>query len=170
MSAPNKSSFDNLDSIDRSILNTLQKNARLTVKELSAEINLSTSPTFERQKRLERDGFIRQYQAVLDPKRCGLGIVVLCNMRLKQHKQELIQDFIDAVQDIDEIVECYNTSGDYDFTLKIYTRDMESYQRFMSQVLGRIECVGSFNSVFVMSEVKNTHGIPILPAPADTDL
>ena len=122
---------ENLDDIDRKILRILQRNSDLTVKELAAKLHLSTSPTFERQKRLERDGYIERYMAVVNPHKVGNGIMVLCNIRLKQHSQELIQEFMDVVQNLEEITECYNTSGDYDFLIKVYAHDMKSYQQFM---------------------------------------
>ncbi len=124
-------------------------------------VNLSTSPTFDRQKRLEREGFIQGYHAIVDAKKTDNGITVLCNMRLKRHSQILMDDFMQAIQSIDEITECYNTSGEYDFTLKIQTRDMDTYQEFMRTKLGNIDSVGYFHSVFVMKEVKNTHSVPI---------
>ena len=110
---------ETLDETDRKILRILQRNSDLTVKELAAKLHLSTSPTFERQKRLERDGYIVRYMAVLNPRKVGNGIMVLCNIRLKQHSQELIQEFMDVVQNLEEITECYNTSGDYDFLIKV---------------------------------------------------
>lgn len=154
--------YDELDSTDRKILRILQNDSTLTVKELAANVNLSASPTFDRQKRLEREGFIKGYHAILDAKKTGNGITVLCNMRLKRHSQLLMDDFMAAIQDIEEITECYNTSGEYDFTLKIQARDMDSYQEFMRTKLGNIDSVGYFHSVFVMKEVKNTHGVPIV--------
>lgn len=152
---------ETLDETDRKILRILQRNSNLTVKELAAKLHLSTSPTFERQKRLERDGYIERYMAVLNPRKVGNGIMVLCNIRLKQHSQELIQEFMDVVQNLEEITECYNTSGDYDFLIKVYTRDMKSYQQFMLNTLGTINCIGSLHSIFVIDETKNTHGVPI---------
>ena len=131
--------YDELDDTDRKILRILQDDSTLTVKELAARVNLSASPTFDRQKRLEREGFIKGYHAILDAKRTGNGITVLCNMRLKQHSQLLMDDFMEAIQGIEEITECYNTSGEYDFTLKIQTRDMDSYQEFMRTKLGNID-------------------------------
>ena len=98
---------------------------------------------------------------VVDLEQLLFDIVLLCNMRLKQHSQVLMDDFMEAIQGIEEITECYNTSGEYDFTLKIQTRDMESYQEFMRTTLGNIESVGYFHSIFVMKEVKNTHGVPV---------
>ena len=153
--------YENLDNIDITILRTLQKNSRLTTKELAAKIHLSTSPAFERQKRLEREGYIKGYMAVVDAEKVGNGILVLCNIRLKQHTEDLIQQFMDAVRNIDEITECFNTSGDYDFLIKVYAKDMKDYQQFMQHTLGRIECVGSLHSVFVIDETKNTHGVTI---------
>ena len=153
--------YEDLDNIDITILRTLQKNSRLTTKELAAKIHLSTSPAFERQKRLEREGYIKGYMAVIDAEKVGNGILVLCNIRLKQHTEDLIQQFMDAVRNIDEITECFNTSGDYDFLIKVYAKDMKDYQQFMQHTLGRIECVGSLHSVFVIDETKNTHGVTI---------
>ena len=152
---------ENLDDIDRKILRILQRNSDLTVKELAAKLHLSTSPTFERQKRLERDGYIERYMAVVNPHKVGNGIMVLCNIRLKKHSQELIQEFMDVVQNLEEITECYNTSGDYDFLIKVYARDMNSYQQFMLNTLGTIDCIGSLHSIFVIDETKNTHAVPI---------
>ncbi len=152
---------ETLDETDRKILRILQRNSDLTVKELAAKLHLSTSPTFERQRRLERDGYIERYMAVLNPRKVGNGIMVLCNIRLKQHSQELIQEFMDVVQNLEEITECYNTSGDYDFLIKVYAHDMKSYQQFMLNTLGTINCIGSLHSIFVIDETKNTHGVPI---------
>lgn len=152
---------ETLDETDRKILRILQRNSDLTVKELAAKLHLSTSPTFERQKQLERDGYIERYMAVVNPHKVGNGIMVLCNIRLKQHSQELIQEFMNVVQNLEEITECYNTSGDYDFLIKVYAHDMKSYQQFMLNTLGTINCIGSLHSIFVIDETKNTHGVPI---------
>ena len=152
---------ETLDETDRKILRILKRNSDLTVKELAAKLHLSTSPTFERQKRLERDGYIERYMAVVNPHKVGNGIMVLCNIRLKQHSQELIQEFMDVVQNLEEITECYNTSGDYDFLIKVYAHDMKNYQQFMLNTLGTIDCIGSLHSIFVIDETKNTHGVPI---------
>ena len=152
---------DVLDETDKTILRILQKNSHLTVKELAEKVHLSPSPTFERQKRLERLGYIDRYMAVVNPHKVGNNILVLCNIRLKQHTQQLIQEFMDAVQHIDEITECYNTSGDFDFLIKVYIKDMKSYQQFMLHKLGTIPCIGSLNSIFVIDHTKSTRGVPI---------
>ncbi len=154
---------EKLDATDIRILRALQQNARLTVKELAAHVNLSPSPTFERQKRLEREGYIQRYVAVTDHHKLGNHVIVLCNIRLKQHTHELIQQFMDTVQTIDQITECYNTSGDFDFQIKVYARDMKAYQDFMLNTLGNIDCIGSLHSVFVIGEIKDSHVIPVAP-------
>lgn len=153
--------MENLDDIDIKILRNLQKNANLTTKELAAAVNLSTSPVFERQRRLEREGYIEKYIAVLNPKKLGNGFIVLCNIRLKQHSREYGKQFMETISSIDEITECYNTSGDYDFLMTIYVRDMEHYQDFVLNTLGSIESIGSLHSIFVIGEVKNSHAMPI---------
>ena len=148
---------ETLDETDIKILRLLQQNSRLTVKELAAKIHLSQTPTFERQKHLERDGYRQRYSAVVDHQKLGNNVIVLCNIRLKQHTNELIQQFMDTVQTIDKITECYNTTGDYDFQIKVYARDMKDYQEFMLNTLGNINCIGSLHSIIVIGEIKNSH-------------
>ena len=150
-----------LDRTDILILRELQKDAKLTTKELAAKVNLSPSPTFERLKRLERDGYIRKYIAVVDPIKAGNGITVLCNVRLKHHSKEFSRQFTSVIAEIEEVVECFNTSGEYDYMLKIYARDMRHYQDFILGTLGDLDCIGSLHSVFVIGEVKNTLSVPL---------
>lgn len=150
-----------LDTTDISILCALQDNSRLTVKELAAKIHLSTTPTYERVKRLEREGFISKYIAVLNAEKINCGFIAFCYLKMKQHTYENALRIMEAVKDISEIAECYNISGDYDFLLKIYTSDMKSYQKFLLRILGDLDCIGSLNSSFVLGEVKNTHILPL---------
>ena len=150
-----------LDRIDILILRELQKDAKLTVKELAAKVNLSPSPVFERQKRLEKEGYIRKYVAVVDPIKTGNGIRVLCNVSLKHHSKEFSRQFTSVIAGIDEVVECFNTSGDYDYQLKIYARSMQDYQEFVLGTLGDLDCIGSLHSIFVIGEVKNTLSVPL---------
>lgn len=150
-----------LDRTDILILRELQRDAKLTTKELAAKVNLSPSPTFERQKRLEREGYIQRYVAVVDPIKVGNGIMVLCNVRLKHHSKEFSRQFTSVIAGIDEVVECFNTSGEYDYMLKIYARDMRHYQEFILGTLGDLDCIGSLHSIFVIGEVKNTLAVPI---------
>lgn len=148
-----------LDETDMQILRTLQKNAKLTTKELADAVHLSPTPVFERQRRLERKGYIKKYVAVLDPEKLGQGLLVFCKVRLKQINREIAEAFDHRVQRIPEVTECYNTSGNYDYLLKVRVEDMKSYQEFILNKLGAIESVGSIESTFVISEVKQAYGI-----------
>ena len=153
--------METLDRTDILILRELQKDAKLTTKELAVKVNLSPSPTFERQKRLEREGYINRYVAVVDPIKVGNGIMVLCNVRLKHHSKEFSRQFTSVISGLEEVVECFNTSGEYDYLLKIYARDMRHYQEFILGTLGDLDCIGSLHSIFVIGEVKNSLQVPI---------
>lgn len=152
---------ERLDETDIKILKALQSNSRLTVKEIASMAHLSSSPTHDRIKRLERDGYIEGYVAVLSAEKLATGLTVLCNIRLKQHNLGLIEEFIEAVQGLDEISECFNTSGEYDFIIKLQVEDMAHYQEFVLKKLGALGCIGSLHSVFVIGEVKRERGIKL---------
>lgn len=148
-----------LDAADLQILRALQENARLTTKELAARVNLSTTPVFERLKRLERAGFILKYVAVLDAEKLGRGFTVFCSVKLKQMTRAEAKNFISVIRDIPQVAECYNISGEYDYLLKIQAPDMKYYNEFIINVLGTIDSIGSILSSFVMDEIKNTHAL-----------
>lgn len=150
-----------LDETDKQILRTLQKNAKLTTKELADAVHLTPTPVFERQKRLERKGYIKKYVAVLDPDMLNQDLLVFCKVKLKQINHEIADAFTRRIQRIPEVTECYNTSGAYDYLLKVRARDMRQYQEFVLTKLGDIDSVGSIESTFVMSEVKQIYGINI---------
>ncbi len=149
------------DETDYQILRTLQKNAKLTTKELADAVHLTPTPVFERQKRLERNGYIKKYVAVLDPERLGKGLLVFVKVKLKQINREIGEDFQRRIQHIPEVIECYNTSGTYDYLLKIRVADMHEYQQLVLNKLGTIESLASLESIFVMGEVKQSYGINI---------
>lgn len=150
---------DTLDEIDIQLLKTLQKNAKLTTKELADAVHLTPTPVFERQKRLERQGYIRKYVAVLDPEKLGLGLLVFCKVKLKQINHEIADSFTRRILRMPEVTECYNTSGAYDYLLKVRARDMKQYQEFILTKLGELDTVSSIESTFVMCEVKENLGI-----------
>lgn len=151
--------MNDLDETDLLLLKILANNAKHTNKELAALVNLSPSPVFERMKRLEGNGYIKKYIAILDAEKFNRGFIVFCNIKLKQHDKKIGHDFVADILEIEEVVECYNISGDYDFFLKVYARDMKHYQDFVFNKLGSVESIGSTHSTFVMAEIKNTHNI-----------
>lgn len=150
---------DKLDKTDLQLLRVLQQNARMTTKELAHEVNLSTTPVFERLKRLERDGIIKKYIAILDAEKLNQGFTVFCQVKLKQITCDIAQSFVDVIKDIPEVSECYNISGNYDYLLKVHATDMRAYQSFVINTLGGIESLGSIESTFVMEEIKQSYGL-----------
>ncbi|MBP3713712.1 MAG: Lrp/AsnC family transcriptional regulator [Phocaeicola sp.] len=153
--------METLDRIDLEILRTLQENARLTTKELASRVSLSSTPVFERLKRLERGGYIKKYMAVLDAEKLNQGFVVFCNVKLRRMNKEIALDFVERIKEIPEVTECYNTSGNFDYLLKVHAPNMKYYQEFLIHKLGTIESLGSIESTFVMDEIKHTYGIHI---------
>ncbi|WP_303913456.1 Lrp/AsnC family transcriptional regulator [Bacteroides mediterraneensis] len=152
---------ERLDKVDLQILRTLQENARLTTKELAAQVSLSSTPVFERLKRLEREGYIKKYIAVLDADKLNQGFVVFCNVKLRRMNKDIAMEFTRIVQQIPEVTECYNISGSYDYLLKIHAPNMKYYQEFIINVLGTVDSLGSLESMFVMDEVKHDYGLHI---------
>ena len=152
---------EKLDKVDLQILRTLQENARLTTKELAAQVRLSSTPVFERLKRLEREGYIKKYIAVLDADKLNQGFVVFCNVKLRRMNKDIAMEFTRIVQQIPEVTECYNISGSYDYLLKIHAPNMKYYQEFIINVLGTVDSLGSLESMFVMDEVKHDYGLHI---------
>ena len=152
---------EKLDKVDLQILRTLQEHARLTTKELAAQVSLSSTPVFERLKRLEREGYIKKYIAVLDADKLNQGFVVFCNVKLRRMNKDIAMEFTRIIQNIPEVTECYNISGSYDYLLKIHAPNMKYYQEFIINVLGTIDSLGSLESMFVMDEVKHDYGLHI---------
>ena len=154
-------SMETLDDMDLHILRILQENSNLTTKELAAKVHLSSTPVFERLKRLEREGYIKKYVAILDPKKLDRGFMVFCSVKLKQLNTQVAKEFTEAIIKIPEVTACYNISGDFDYLLKIYASSMKSYQEFLINKLGQLESLGSLQSVFVMDEIKQSYSFPI---------
>lgn len=151
--------MDSLDEVDLQLLRMLGENSNVTMKELAARINLSLSPVFERVKRLEANGYIKKYIALIDAEKLQYGLIVFCNIKLKQHDKKIGHEFVADIMRLNEVVECYNISGDFDFLLKVVARDMKHYQDFVFNKLGSVKSIGSTHSTFVMSETKHSHNI-----------
>ena len=144
-----------IDQTDKEILRHLQQDALLTTKELASRLNLSPTPVYERVRRLEKDGVIKKYVALVDREKVLRDLMVFCSIRLKEHAQEAGAKFVQEIVALDEVQECYNISGDYDFMLKIVVHDMREYQAFLMNKLASLENIGSTHSIFVMSEIKH---------------
>lgn len=146
-----------MDAKDLAILQLLQANARITVKEISEKIHLSTTPVHERIRRMEASGIIKQYATLLDHTKVNKGLMVICYVSLKQHSKNAGQKFIKTIHELNDVIECYNISGEFDFMLKVLCADMNAYYDFHVNKLSQIENVGQVQSVFVIGVIKQTH-------------
>ena len=144
-----------LDETDKEIIRHLQQDAKLTTKELAGRLNLSPTPVYERVRRPENEGVIKKYVALVNREKVGKDLMVLCNIRLKEHAQEAGAKFVKAIVSMPEVTECLNISGDYDFLLKVVVTDMREYQSFIMNKLASLENIGSTQSIFVMGEIKS---------------
>ena len=153
--------MENLDSIDIKLLKLLQGNSRLTTKELATEVGLSISPVYERVKRLESEGYISRYVALLNPCKLNLGFVAIVAVKLSKQSHEDAMKFVETVQNISEVTECYSVVGHFDFLMKVYAPNLEYYRNFVLDVLGCMPSVGNIQSTFIMSAVKYTTALPL---------
>ena len=144
-----------LDSTDVKILEIMQQDGRITTKALADQLNLSTTPVFERVKRLERDGIIKQYVALLDNRKLGLMLTVFISISLTKHSRSYLEKFVKEVNQYPEVMECYHIAGNFDFLLKIVVKNMEIYEAFILNKLSTIANLGQVQSSFVLS--KNIH-------------
>ena len=131
-----------LDVKDLAILRLLQNNARMSVKEISEAVQLSTTPVHERIKRLEANGVIKEYATLIDGAKVRKGLMVICYVSLNQHSKKSGTQFIKLINELPEVVECYSISGEFDFMLKIVAEDMNSYYNFHVNKLSQAENIG----------------------------
>ena len=148
-----------LDSKDMEILKALQDDARLSNKELAAKVHLSTTPTYERVKKLERTGVIKQYTAILDANKLNQGFAVFCSIKLRRLNREKALAFTEMVKGIPQVTECYNISGAFDYLLRIQAPDMKYYQQFLLNIIGSHDNIHSIESTFVMEEIKHNYSV-----------
>lgn len=148
-----------LDEKDRAILRLLQENAKITVREIADRVHLSTTPVHERVKRMEDSGVILQYTALIDHSRVKKGLMAICYVSLKEHNKKSGAKFIRTIQELEEVLECYIISGEFDFLLKVVVENMDAYYNFHVNQLGQLENIGHVQSTFVMGAVKQTHQV-----------
>ncbi len=150
-----------LDDIDKKILRHLQKDSKITNKELSNSLDLSVTAVFERIKRLERNDVISKYVALLKPENVDKSFMVLTQIKLVQHTKNNVIKFESEVIKLDEVLECYHISGEYDYILKVIVKDMEAYREFMLTKLTTLDHIGSTQSTFIINRVKSTTALPV---------
>ena len=153
--------MSDLDQVDLKLLELLQESGKLTTKEIAQQVHLSPTPVYERIKRLEREGVIKKYVALVEAEKVGKGLIVFCDITLKEHTKEIGNQFVREIMFSKYVCECYNISGDYDFRLKVMVRDMKHYQDFVLNDLGSIKNIGSAHSTFVMGVIKHNYAVPL---------
>lgn len=144
------------DTVDKKLLEYLQNDSKQTNKELSNKLGLSVTAVYERIKKLEKGGFIDGYIALVNKQKVNRNFVVFCHVKLVQHSQEFVVRFEKEVKKLNEVLECYHLSGDYDYLLKVIVADMQEFRAFMVEKLTNINHIGSTHSMFVINEVKHT--------------
>lgn len=150
-----------LDRIDRQILSALQRDSDITNVALAAQVNLTPPPCLERVRRLEADGYIRSYVALLDPARAGLGLLAFVQVSLMSTASAELLAFNRAIETLDVVMECHMISGGFDYLLKVRTADMQSYRRFLGEQLAAIGNVRETHTYVVMQEVKVETALPL---------
>jgi DNA-binding Lrp family transcriptional regulator len=150
-----------LDHYNLQILQLLQHDARLTNREIAKTIGKSVSPVFERIKKLQESGYIKQFVTILDGKRMNKGLTVFTNIRLKAHARDMMLAFEHDIVRCDEVMECFHMTGEYDFLLKIAVRDMDAYHDFVLNRLSKLPNVAAVRSFFVMKEAKCQTAYPL---------
>lgn len=150
-----------LDDLDLKLLGLLQENSKQTNKALALHLGLSVTAVFERIKKLEKNGVIKNYTALIDKSKVSKGFVAFCHVKLVQHTQDYVVKFEREVIRLNEVLECYHISGDYDYILKVLVKDVNEFRDFMVRKLTKIDHIGSTHSMFVISEVKHTTKISL---------
>lgn len=146
---------------DFSILGVVQKNGRISNRDLAKAVSLSPSPSWRRLRAMEEAKVIDHYAAVVRREAVGLSIMGLAHVSLHDHNSETVAQFDKAIMEADQVLECHSTSGEYDYMLKIVAPDMAAYQKFLSAYLLTIGVVRTVNTSFVLKELKSTTVLPL---------
>ncbi len=151
----------NIDKIDVSILQLLQQDSTSAIKDIAKEVGLSATPTYERIKRLEADGYIKKYVAILDGQKLGLDIVVYCNVTLKEQNKEALLGFENAIAALPEVLDVIGLSGQYDYLIKIVSPNIQAYNDFLLNKLSGIPNIAQFHSNIVLGKIKHNTPMPL---------
>ena len=150
-----------LDTTDKKLINLLQNDSKQTTKQLSLHLNLSVTAVYERIKKLENKNVIEKYVAIINKNKIEKSFLIFCHVKLIQHSKEYVTTFEYEILKLEEVSECFHVSGDYDYILKIYVKDMDAYRDFMVTKLTAIKYIGSTHSTFAIEQVKNTTSIKL---------
>ncbi|REG88801.1 Lrp/AsnC family transcriptional regulator [Winogradskyella sediminis] len=150
-----------LNKIDIQLLTILQKNSNRTTKSIAEELGMTTSPIFERIKKLEKEGYIENYVAVLNNKKIGLKLTVFIGITLQGHTRSYLEKFVKEINSFPEVIECHRVSGNFDYLLKLVVEDIEAYETFIISKLTLLPYLGNVQSLIAMSTSKETNAIDL---------
>lgn len=154
--------LEKLDAIDRGILKILEKDAKTVAKSIAEQLGLTKTPVYERIKRLEKEGYIKNYVAVLDTDKIERSITVFSFVSLEAQKGSLMDDFLENVKQFNEVSECYVVGGEFDFLLKVTVKNLDAYYDFAKSKIATLPNIGAVKSAFVLNEAKNQQYFPLL--------
>jgi Lrp/AsnC family leucine-responsive transcriptional regulator len=150
-----------LDQIDRKILDLLQENGRITNAQLAKEAGISPPPMLDRVRKLETNGYIRKYVALVDPKKLNRATMAFVAISLSLHRQDAIQKFVREIQKIPEVLECHHITGENDYLLKVAVADMDGYEEFLLKKLTRFSGISKIKTSFILRTLKQETKIPV---------
>ncbi|WP_431129095.1 Lrp/AsnC family transcriptional regulator [Flagellimonas flava] len=153
---------ERLDAIDREILKILEKDAKTIAKTIAEQLGLTKTPVYERIRRLEQEGYIKNYAAILDKEKIEHSITVFSFVSLEAQKGHLMDDFLNQVKQFAEVTECFVVGGEFDFLLKVIVKDLDAYYDFAKTKIASLPNIGAVKSAFVLKEVKNETSFPLL--------
>tara|TARA_B100000809_G_scaffold84309_1_gene82738 strand:- start:1684 stop:2142 length:459 start_codon:yes stop_codon:yes gene_type:complete len=151
----------NLDQLDKQILMLLQNDSSLKTKEIAAKIGLSVTPTYDRIKRLEKNGVIEKYVAIVNHKAVDKSVTVICHISLQKHEKSLLKQFEKDILEVEEIIECFHIAGNYDYILKVIVPNLDAYSNFIKNKITAVKNISNIQSSFVMTAIKNETALPI---------
>ncbi len=150
-----------LDEIDIGILDALQRDGRISNTKLAENFSLSETPCWRRLKRLQESGMIEGYQAILNRRKLGFGVMSFVQLSCTQHSEKVTEEFEKIILDCPEVLSCHNTTGEADFLLQVVAKDLDDYSRFVDKVLRKIPGVSSIRSNISLRELKSSSRLPL---------
>ncbi len=148
-----------IDTLDRKILKLLQHNARITLRDMADQLDTSTTPIFNRIKRMEKEGIIDRYTVIVNPEKLGKKLQAFVQLSLKDHGEKVVANLLEKITSFDEVLECHYVTGDADFILKVVTEDIQSYNTFITKKLFSVENIGNIRSNLSLEVKKYTTAI-----------
>lgn len=142
------------------LLKLLQKNSKFDISDLTSQLNMSRTSVYDRIKKLENEGYIKEYVAIIDQRKVGLKFTVIVNVSLNSQRIEYVDEFLEKITDLEEVTEAYVTGGVFDVVLKVITQDPDAFNNFVTQKLSAIQHISKIQSSFVMRYIKQTSALP----------